>query len=78
MSNIKICPIRMMGVPQYTIAATVRCVREKCAWWNDGFGQCAVAAMALTMTRPIVREERRAVESLHDMAEGNRDRYRVE
>jgi len=33
------------------------CTKERCAWWNDDFGMCAIAALALASSRPVVVQE---------------------
>jgi len=48
----KMCPILT------TESYFSTCLKEQCAWWNADFELCAFAAMALTMTRPILNEER--------------------
>ena len=50
-SNKKICPLLT------TSSSFAFCEDEHCAWWNIDFGMCALAAVALSLTRPIVREE---------------------
>ena len=49
----KICAMSMAS-ESYSY---VPCFENKCAWWNEDFGMCAIAAIAQMFTRPIVKEE---------------------
>jgi len=35
----------------------LKCLEEKCAWWNDDFGACSLTALAMVATRPVVIRE---------------------
>jgi len=47
----KICPLLTMTSNSFIFCS------DKCAWWNIDFGMCSISAVALSLTRPIVREE---------------------
>jgi hypothetical protein len=50
--------INNMGLAgAYAEASDIACLRELCAWWNDDFGACSITALAIVMTRPVVRRE---------------------
>jgi len=38
--------------------AVLGCITDNCAWWNEDFGQCALTALSITFTRPVVLQER--------------------
>jgi len=48
----KLCPMK-----QDEGDKTYICCEDDCAWWNNDFGQCAIAAMARTMTIPVMLKE---------------------
>lgn len=67
-----ICPLRMLAWegdwdtiancglvddPDHTDPA--RCLEDRCAWWDANLGQCAVAALANTVTTQVVAQELR-------------------
>lgn len=39
--------------------AELGCIGDNCAWWNIDFGQCALTALSIALTRPVVHEEMR-------------------
>jgi len=67
----KICPLRMMaresdwdvidncGWLEDGWQPNIGCLGNDCAWWNEDFGECAIAAMASVQTHSIVVEEMR-------------------
>ncbi|RLG43673.1 MAG: hypothetical protein DRN81_06075 [Thermoproteota archaeon] len=68
-SQIKICPLRMLiSESQANIQengfhsngpSNAVCIAGRCAWWNADFGQCALTALSVVATRPVVEKERR-------------------
>jgi hypothetical protein len=64
----KICPLRMAAQESdwetiqncgvsYEFSSETACLEESCAWWNDDFGECAIAALATVVTRPVAIKE---------------------
>ena len=61
----KICPVLVFNGQRLTkdgetetFDVRIKCLKEKCAWWNDDFGGCAIEALATVATRPVVLKER--------------------
>jgi hypothetical protein len=64
MANL-LCPLRLMaresdwdiidncGWVEDGWQASINCLGNQCAFWNESFGMCAVTAIAMAMTLPV-------------------------
>jgi len=62
----KVCPLRLAGLTPLASALSQQsgkddyvCLEADCAWWNEEFGMCCLAALTRTFTHPVVAREMR-------------------